>query len=153
MDQAWKDAAHLYNSLDERGRAHYWSQLSPEQQELLRNALAAVAEPEVPVPEPVQVYASPMPAAPARRSLAGTLGIGCLGMFLGAALTIGAEVAAISAGIQAVAGFFALPSSSRSEEERPVYRDENGQREDQSNSKRDQRNSKSDDPCVNQTVQ
>jgi hypothetical protein len=132
MDQAWMDAAHLYNSLDERGRAHYWSQLSPEQQELLRSALAAVAEQraQVQVVEPSVVSMSPTPAAPARRSLGGTLAIGCTGMLLGAVLTVAAEVVAVSAGIQAVSGLFALPGHSGTESGATELRDEDFRDED-----------------------
>jgi len=141
MEQAWRDAAHLYNSLDERGRAHYWSQLSPDQQELLKQALASVGEESaraaamVAAPAAVPVVASvatpaTVSAAAPRRSLGSVLAIGCTGMLLGAIFTVAAEVVAVSAGIQAVSGLFAIPGGATSREEAPKLRDEDFKDED-----------------------
>jgi len=132
MDQAWMDAAHLYNSLDERGRAHYWSQLSPEQQDLLKSALASVAEQNARALAPVAAPVAVPVAAPAtpRRSLGSVLAIGCTGMLLGAIFTVAAEVVAVSAGIQAVSGLFAIPGGATSREEAPKLRDEDFKDED-----------------------
>jgi len=132
MDQAWMDAAHLYNSLDERGRAHYWSQLSPEQQDLLKSALASVAEQNARALAPVAAPVAVPVAAPAtpRRSLGSVLAIGCTGMLLGAIFTVAAEVVAVSAGIQAVSGLFAIPGGATSREEAPTLRDEDFKDED-----------------------
>jgi hypothetical protein len=51
-------------------------------------------------------------------------------MVLGAVLTVAAEVVAVSAGIQAVSGFFALPSHSGTESGTTELRDEDFRDED-----------------------
>jgi hypothetical protein len=99
--ESWRDAAQAYNLLNESARAEYWRQLTPEQQEALRGALAslqaeAVASPVSPVRGP----------APARSGCGGPLAAGCLGVILGVVLTIGAEIAAVMMGVQAVGDAF-----------------------------------------------
>ena len=98
---SWRDAAQAYNLLNESARAEYWRQLTPEQQEALRGALASL-----------QAEAAASPAnlarqpAPARGGCGGPLAAGCLGLILGIVLTIGAEIAAVMMGVQAVGDAF-----------------------------------------------
>jgi hypothetical protein len=94
VDRAWMDAAHHYSSLSESARAQYWAGLTTEQQSLLTTALSSMDATPTVTPQPKQ-----------RRGLGGTLAIGCFGMILGSALTIAIEVAAVSAGIDAMRGF------------------------------------------------
>jgi hypothetical protein len=98
---SWRDAAQAYNLLNESARAEYWRQLTPEQQEALRGALASL-----------QAEAAASPAslarqpAPARSGCGAPLAAGCLGLILGIVLTIGAEIAAVMMGVQAVGDAF-----------------------------------------------
>jgi hypothetical protein len=99
--ESWRDAAQAYNLLNESARAEYWRQLTPEQQEALRGALAslqaeAAASPASPAQQP----------ASARSGCGGPLAAGCLGVILGVVLTIGAEIAAVMMGVQAVGDAF-----------------------------------------------
>jgi hypothetical protein len=99
--ESWRDAAQAYNLLNESARAEYWRQLTPEQQEALRGALAslqaeAAASPASPTRQP----------APARSGCGGPLAAGCLGVILGVVLTIGAEIVAVMMGAQAVGDAF-----------------------------------------------
>lgn len=122
MDNSWIEAARRYNTFDERTRADYWSRLNPEQQNLLVDALATLtAESQAAaasrVQAPVQTAAV---GAPKPRSLFGSLAIGCGWMFLGGALTVGLEIAAVYAGIGAISNFFSVPSSGYSAPEAPT---------------------------------
>lgn len=99
--ESWREAAQAYNLLNESARAEYWRQLTPEQQEALRGALASLqaeagALPVSPAWEP----------APVRRGCGGPLAAGCLGLILGIVLTIGAEIVAVMMGVQAVGDAF-----------------------------------------------
>lgn len=95
--EAWLEAARNYNRMNDRARAEYWKQLTPEQQDALRDALASSRS---------NVLASPVrtdPAsAPVRRGCGGPLTAGCVGMILGSIITIGLEIAALMMGVQAV---------------------------------------------------
>ena len=122
MDDAWIEAARRYDTFDERTRADYWSQLNPDQQKLLLQALTtltaesqAAAASRAQAPVQAAVVGAPKP-----RSLFGRLAIGCCWMFLGGILTVVLEIAAVSAGIGAVSKFLSVPSSSYSTLETPT---------------------------------
>lgn len=130
MDQAWLEAAHSYNRMTDAQRYDYWNRLSPEQQAALAAALEAVRDQPVAAPvaaspavasEPAAGAASPAPVVrqtarrqPGGRTLAGTLGIGCVGMILGILGTLAVEAALISAGVNFLAALFDAPSTSSS---------------------------------------
>jgi ferric-dicitrate binding protein FerR (iron transport regulator) len=61
--EAWLEAARNYNLLNERARAEYWNQLTPEQQDALREASAS-SQPDASVSSVKTERAS----APARRA-------------------------------------------------------------------------------------
>jgi len=95
--EAWLEAARNYNLLGDRERAKYWEQLTPEQQDALRDALASLQLGDTAAPAAIE-----QTPAPARRGCGGPLATGCLGMILGAVLTVGIEVAALMMGVQMV---------------------------------------------------
>ncbi len=111
--QEWLEAARNYSLISESARAEYWQQLTPEQQEALREALDAS---QVATTTP-----SVTSETGTKRGCGGPVGAGCLGMILGCILTIGIEIAIISAGIDAVgemlSGLSGSPGPSQAREE------------------------------------
>jgi len=95
--EVWLEAARNYNRMDDRARAEYWKQLTPEQQDALRDALATFQPAAVAGPAGIEPA-----SAPARRGCASPLAAGCIGMILGCVITIGVEIAAVMMGVQAV---------------------------------------------------
>src|SRR6185295_7014609 len=114
--QEWLDAARNYSLMSESARSEYWKQLTPDQQGALSEALASS---EVGTGTPNTASAASSTGAEAwtgstvttgttgtKRGCGGPVGAGCLGMILGCVLTIGAEFAAVSAGIGAIGRMF-----------------------------------------------
>jgi len=97
--EVWIEAARNYNRMDDRARAEYWKQLTPEQQDTLRDALATFQPASVAGPAGIE-------QAPARRGCASPLAVGCMGMILGCVITIGVEIIAVMMGVQAVGDAF-----------------------------------------------
>ena len=86
--QEWLEEARKYGLLSERERSEYWQQLTPAQQHALTAALSTASQ--------------NTSSAPARRGCSSPVAAGCIGMMLGAFLTVGAEVALLLMGVQAV---------------------------------------------------
>jgi len=95
--EEWQEAARNYSLMSTRAKAEYWGQLTPDQQNALRDALASLG------PGGATLGQSP---APARRGCSSPLFAGCIGMILGCVLTLGAEVALVMMGVQAVSDTF-----------------------------------------------
>lgn len=95
--EVWLEAARNYNRMDDRARAEYWKQLTPEQQDALRDALATFQPAAVAGPAGIE-----QASAPARRGCSSPLAAGCIGMILGCVITIGIEIAAVMMGVHAV---------------------------------------------------
>jgi hypothetical protein len=89
----WIEAAGVYTRLDERGRLHYWTQLSPEQQAALTAALNRQQ------PEPT-VASSPKPVR--KGGIFGVAAVGCFGFVFGAVATIVVQVVLLIAGVRSV---------------------------------------------------
>lgn len=80
----WIEAARRYSKMSTAERAQYWEQLTPEQRASLQAALERNS------------------GTGRKRGCGGPLVAGCGGMILGVILTIGAEVALVMMGVQAV---------------------------------------------------
>lgn len=95
--EEWLEAARRYTRLSDSARAEYWQRLTPDQQQALRDALTSSGG-EVTA---ASVTRGQSPAS-ARRGCGGPAAAGCLGLILGCVLTVGAEIAALMMGVQAV---------------------------------------------------
>jgi hypothetical protein len=106
-NQEWIEAARAYRAMTEAQRAEYWQQLSTAQQQELMSALE--------LPEPA---ASASTAEP-RSGCGPKIGIGCLGMLVGAVLTISLEAALVMRGVHFLGDIVGdLSSNSQSTSER-----------------------------------
>lgn len=107
VDAAWFNEARRYDSMDERSRLTYWTQLSPEQQAALVEALGALTAPTSQV-----TPSETADARKARGSSGRTLAVGCLGMILGCLLTVAFEIILVLQGVQMVGNAITQPSRS-----------------------------------------
>lgn len=104
--EEWQEIARKYSLLSEEARADYWRQLTPDQQESLRDTLAIA-----PLGATASDATRGQPPTRARRGCGSPVAAGCIGMILGCILTIGAEVAAVMMGAHAVSDVFSGTSS------------------------------------------
>ncbi|HEV7667238.1 MAG TPA: hypothetical protein VGS22_01860 [Thermoanaerobaculia bacterium] len=105
--QEWIEAARAYRAMTEAQRAEYWQRLSTAQQQELMSALE--------LPEP----AASASTAESRSGCGPKIGIGCLGMFVGAVLTISVEAALVMQGVSFIGDLIGDLSSNSQTEPRP----------------------------------
>jgi len=86
----WQGEARKYALLSDQARAEYWAGLTSQQQHDLQEALSGVRS----------------DAKPKKRGCSGPLASGCLGMILGAIITIGIEISLVMMGVQAISDTF-----------------------------------------------
>ena len=110
MTTEWSEAAQRYRLMTERAQLDLWNQLSPAEREALSEALnstpANPSEAELSVVSEVHergdVDTADSKKEPRRKGCFGPFFFGCTGVILGVVLTIGAEVALVMMGVQAV---------------------------------------------------
>jgi hypothetical protein len=93
----WKEAAFNYNLMSERARAEYWGQLTPDQQNALREALTSTGNGEM----SSRVAGDDASTQP-QSGCGSRIAAGCIGLILGVLFTVGLEIAAVMMGVSAI---------------------------------------------------